>query len=42
MASSPPPGRPGRGQMFGEGDDRVVDKEAVLVDNVAREAATEK
>ena len=42
MASSPPPGRPGSGQMFGEADDIVVNEAAGLDHNVAKEAATEK
>ena len=42
MASSPPPGRPGRSQMFGESGGQAVSEEVVLEDNVAIEAAEAK
>ena len=40
LASSPPPGRPGRGQMFGGRGSEEVEAEVVLEENVAREEAT--
>ena len=39
LASSPPPGRPGRGQMFGGRGSEEVEAEVVLEENVAREEA---